>query len=206
MPRSEPAAPRRRDANRRRDASRTRADLLAAASELFGQQGYSATTLRAIGERAGVDPALIARYFGNKLSIYLAALEDSPPPDVTADPVRDLVERMVERNSKLGATPISRVAVAGTDDDAVHAIVSRIIQERTIAPMRERLEADGVDRAQLRSELALAAALGVTLSRSAGTLTALSDASDEEIIELCTAAVEAVLGAPRSVEQHGSPT
>lgn len=192
MPTSEPAAP------RRRDATRTRAELLTAAGELFGQQGYSATTLRAIGERAGVDPALIARYFGNKLALYLATLEDSPPPEVTADPVRDLVERMVERNSKLGPTPISRVAVAGTDDDAVRTVVSRLIQERSVGPMRDLLEQAGVDRAQLRAEVALAAAMGVVLSRAAGTLTALADASDEDVVELCTAALEAALGAPLS--------
>ncbi|MFD9659211.1 helix-turn-helix domain-containing protein [Streptomyces mirabilis] len=33
---------------------------------LFAERGFDRTTIRDIGERAGVDPALIARYFGSK--------------------------------------------------------------------------------------------------------------------------------------------
>ena len=60
---------------RKRDAAQTRQDLLDAARELFGAKGYDRTSLREIGERAGVDAALIARYFGNKMALYSATVE-----------------------------------------------------------------------------------------------------------------------------------
>ena len=60
---------------RRRDAGATRQALLDAARELFDAHGFRGTTVRAIGERAGVDQALIARYFGGKAELYQAVLD-----------------------------------------------------------------------------------------------------------------------------------
>ena len=42
--------------------------------ELFGQRGFEGTTTREIGALAGVDPALIARYFGSKAHLYIAVV------------------------------------------------------------------------------------------------------------------------------------
>jgi AcrR family transcriptional regulator len=81
---------------RRRDAQRSRARLLAAATELFAARGYAGTALRAVAQQAGVDAALIARYYGGKDGLYRAVLaadpvvavrSDAPPavPEPTAD-------------------------------------------------------------------------------------------------------------------------
>ena len=71
------------DGVRRRDAAATRRALLEAARELFGTRGFEATTLREIGERAGADPALFARYFGSKGQLFSEAMAadtiDAPP-------------------------------------------------------------------------------------------------------------------------------
>ncbi len=44
--------------------------ILSAARELLREKGLSQPTLRAIAERAGVDPALINYYFGSKRELY----------------------------------------------------------------------------------------------------------------------------------------
>ena len=77
--------------------------ILDAAEELFAKQGFAATTTKQIGSAAGVNPALIHYYFGNKEGLYRALLgrlfesiiakgaqqlASSPPPDVA---VRALV-------------------------------------------------------------------------------------------------------------------
>ena len=73
---------------RRRNAADSRQALLAAAQELFAERGFERSTIRDIGDRAGLDPTLIARYFGNKAALYLAALrsdfdaEDDAVPDL----------------------------------------------------------------------------------------------------------------------------
>lgn len=51
-----------------------RAAILDAARELFAQNGFERTTMRGVAERAGVDPALIAHYFGNKDGLLAASV------------------------------------------------------------------------------------------------------------------------------------
>lgn len=53
----------------------TREALVEAAIELFGHQGYHATSNRSLAEVAGVNAALIGYHFGGKWGLYLAAFE-----------------------------------------------------------------------------------------------------------------------------------
>ena len=46
-----------------RKSDRTRAGILEAARALFAEHGYEGTTVRAIAERASIDPSMIIRYF-----------------------------------------------------------------------------------------------------------------------------------------------
>ena len=48
--------------------------MLASARTLFSERGFEQTTVRDIGDHSGVDPALIARYFGSKVKLYLATV------------------------------------------------------------------------------------------------------------------------------------
>ncbi|MCH5643273.1 TetR family transcriptional regulator [Gordonia sp. ABSL49_1] len=68
----------------RLDAGRpdSREAILTAARELFAERGFDRTTMRAIASRAGVDPALIHHYFGNKNALTVEALR--PQVDPTA--------------------------------------------------------------------------------------------------------------------------
>ena len=65
---------------RRKQGGDTRADILSAARSLFAGDGYSATTLRAVARRAGVDSALILHHFGSKEALFRSAM------DVPIDP------------------------------------------------------------------------------------------------------------------------
>ena len=53
----------------------TRLALLDAAEALFARQGFAATTIKAIGTEAGVNPALLYYYFPDKERLYHAVLE-----------------------------------------------------------------------------------------------------------------------------------
>jgi len=48
----------------------TREALLVAAREEFAEKGFAAATVRSIGARAGVDPAMISHYFGGKAGLF----------------------------------------------------------------------------------------------------------------------------------------
>lgn len=54
-----------------------RAQLLEAALEAFGSQGYHAAAMDEIAERAGVSKPVLYQHFPSKLDLYLAALDTS---------------------------------------------------------------------------------------------------------------------------------
>jgi len=58
-----------------RDAERTRAELLAVATEVFAEDGYSGARVDVIAERTRTTKRMIYYYFGSKEGLYLAVLE-----------------------------------------------------------------------------------------------------------------------------------
>src|ERR1700712_2730930 len=59
----------------RRSSVETKAVILAAARDRFPTAGFQAATIRTIAADAGVDPAMVMRYFGNKDQLFAAAAE-----------------------------------------------------------------------------------------------------------------------------------
>src|SRR5437773_2847467 len=70
-----------------RRSDRTKAAILAAARKHFAASGYERATIRIIAADAGIDPAMVMRYFGNKEKLFAAAAEfDLRLPDLAAGP------------------------------------------------------------------------------------------------------------------------
>ena len=65
----------------------TKAEIVEAARRWFEDKGFNATSIRAVAQEAGVDPALVHHYFHEKADLYIAAM------NLPADPKRvsDLV-------------------------------------------------------------------------------------------------------------------
>lgn len=59
---------------RQRNAGKTRSDILSAAQTLFSQHGYDGASLRDIAALAGVNVALVNRYFGSKERLFVEAV------------------------------------------------------------------------------------------------------------------------------------
>lgn len=72
---------------RRPGAPDTRAEVLAAARRVFGEKGFSGTTIRAIATEANVDPALVHHYFGAKDDLFVTSLEVGLDPRAVLLPV-----------------------------------------------------------------------------------------------------------------------
>ena len=75
-----------------RDSERTRARILQAAIELFSSGSYEMVRSRDIADKAGIDVALINRYFGSKKALFAAALDviAKVRPDLDAEDVEKL--------------------------------------------------------------------------------------------------------------------
>jgi AcrR family transcriptional regulator len=64
---------------KKRDSERTRLAILAAAEKAFSTVGYTHVGVRDIAAEAGVDRALIVRYFGSKQGLFEAVLSRTLP-------------------------------------------------------------------------------------------------------------------------------
>ncbi len=62
--------------SRKYDSEASKRRLLAAALDIFSRAGYDAATTRAIAKKAGVNDALIQRYFGGKFGLLVALIQD----------------------------------------------------------------------------------------------------------------------------------
>lgn len=54
--------------------------ILGTAEELFADNGYAATSIRRIADKAGVNPALVHYYFGNKKALLQEVMERALEP------------------------------------------------------------------------------------------------------------------------------
>ncbi|MGQ4514151.1 TetR family transcriptional regulator [Streptomyces sp. DW26H14] len=170
---------------RRRDAAASRERLLKAAGELFGERGYDRTTARDIGERAGVDPSMIARYFGGKALLFLAVLNAESDADSFADLYdADRLAGLFERIDRQGPGPVTQVAVRPYDDPAAQAAAAGELDRRIVGPLRDRFASEGDEQAALRAELLAAAFVGVALARRTGTLEHLAAADPDDLLPL----------------------
>ncbi|MGL4316625.1 MAG: TetR/AcrR family transcriptional regulator [Pseudomonas sp.] len=102
MTRPSSAKPPRQPGRPSGDSQAQRQQLLAIATEAFAYNGIQATSLRTIAERAGVTPALLNYYFGNKQKLVEAMVEERFLP---------LIQRASEGLQQAGDDPQALVAV-----------------------------------------------------------------------------------------------
>ncbi|MGD0706513.1 MAG: TetR family transcriptional regulator [Trebonia sp.] len=168
---------------RRRDAAASRDRLLTAASELFADRGYDQATARDIGERAGVDPTMIARYFGGKAQLFIAVLRAQELPDQPLDLLApDRLRSLIERTGARGPGPVLQAALKPYDNPEAQDAALAELDHRVLAPLREALAREGDDQPELRADVLTAAVIGVILGRHAGTFDHLSKASTEQLV------------------------
>lgn len=176
---------------RRRDAAATRRALLDAATELFAGRGYDRTTVRDIATRAGVNQALLFRYFGSKEALFAEAtaghsLQNTEPSLLVAEMLDHLLAPGSSERRDQVLTALLRTL--GTDDEA--------------AKIRRRLTAGYVDtlatltdgpNADLRAELVLAWVFGISFMRGVAATPPLADADAALIRELVLPAARVLL-------------
>lgn len=174
---------------RRRDAGRTRRALLEAASQRFARDGYAATTVRDIADQAGVNVALINRYFTSKEGLFEACL--------TAAVERASVSTGPLPLGEIGGT-MSRQAAGttpGVTSEGLMLLLRSSGDEATEATrigflrrFGERLASAAGwnpttrdDETLLRAQLVLAAGLGIVVLRSSAGLEPLTSATEHDL-------------------------
>jgi AcrR family transcriptional regulator len=189
MTASNPARPpdSRVEPPRSRNAGASKQALLKAAQELFGQRGFEATTIRDVGELAGVDHALIARYFGSKADLYIAALvseADGDQPLSEYEGLEDVADGVVARMDAHGIGPVMQALIRSDTTDQIRQAAQAHVRRRTVRPVAADMTRRGVEEAQLRSEIIVSALFGINLGRALGWFEHLQTVPKERLVEL----------------------
>ncbi|WP_328991178.1 TetR family transcriptional regulator [Kribbella sp. NBC_01245] len=183
----------------KRDREATRARLLECARIRFAREGYDGASVREVAGDAGVDPALLFRYFGSKSKLFAEAM--NPPgaaAELPAGPIEELPAKLLEQlvfsewEEYAGEHPlIALLRSAGHDDmrdrvrDQVCGQYLDVLQEL----------AQGNNPA-LRTELFAAWLLGIGVLRTAVGTPALQKATSEDLAPHLAAVGEALFGRP----------
>jgi AcrR family transcriptional regulator len=189
-------SPRGTRACRSRDAAASKDALLQAARALFGQQGFEGTTIREIGERAGVDAALIARYFGSKADLYIAAVaaEDADGVPSQYEGLEQMADVMMARADQRGPGPVVQAIVRSDTSAEIRDAALDRLARRMVGPLVANMRAQGVDRPQLRAQVAVSALHGITLARSLGWFEEIRSVPRDELVALIVDALGAITG------------
>lgn len=132
------AAHARRPSIRQAHADRTKAAILEAAGHVFATCGYGEAGVRDIAARAGVNPALVGRYFGSKLDLFEAALEDTFEithfTEMPRERFGELVATSLCRSQDEEASAVPMLVYAAGDSEARKSAL-RILKSRVVEPL-----------------------------------------------------------------------
>lgn len=124
--------------------------ILAVAEDRFAEQGYAATSMRQIADTAGVTPAMIHYYFGNKKSLLRTVLETALEP----------LARAIEAMKSADSVPPEEIAHKLMATVSAHPSLPYLVVREVMLP-------GGVMQAHFASHLAprLGGALPALLAR-----------------------------------------
>jgi AcrR family transcriptional regulator len=166
-----------------RRSDTTREAIRAAARDRFAADGFQRATIRAIAADAGIDPAMVMRYFGNKEGLFAAAVTiDVRIPDLTAIP-RD----------RLGSTLAAHVLDRWEGDEELIVLLRSALTHEAAAHRAHEIFADQVTaavatvvddpaEAATRAGLVATQVLGLALARFVLRLPPVVAAPREELV------------------------
>jgi AcrR family transcriptional regulator len=179
----------------RRSSEQTKAVILAAARERFGAAGFQAATIRGIAADAGVDPAMVMRYYGSKDKLFAAAAEfDLRFPDFAATDRtqlgRSLVGHFLERWQDEALVILLR-------SSATNGEAAQRMQE-IFGTQLQPLVASVVPAAEsgVRAGLIATQILGMALCRFVLRLPPVVEMTRDEVVEWLGPTIQRYLGLP----------
>ncbi|MCP9952796.1 MULTISPECIES: TetR family transcriptional regulator [Actinomadura] len=184
-----PVRGRTRGPGRRPGPTETREKILAEARDLFAEKGYDGASLRAIARAAGVDPALVHHFFGNKEGVFIEAMR------FPVDPAVVLPQILAAPRDRLGETMVRTFLSVWGDADRrapmLAMLRSAMTNERAAALLREFVTSALFGRAKqvtaapsLGIQAAAGQMIGLMILRYVLRVEPLASATEDELIEL----------------------
>jgi AcrR family transcriptional regulator len=124
--------------SRSRNAERTKGAILRAAQQAFAARGYAHVSMREIGREAGVDHAMINRYFGTKEGLFKEALNETLLIDDLLDTPREEagshIAAMLCQEPSAQANPLPIMLMAMADPD-IKSLALDLLNDRIMVPL-----------------------------------------------------------------------
>ncbi|MGN9808642.1 TetR/AcrR family transcriptional regulator [Micromonospora sp. BQ11] len=185
----------------------TREAILRAAREAFADRGYDAASIRAIAAAAGVDPALVHHYFGNKDQLFLAAMNAPLNPGellpaVLAGDRDGIGERLARTFLGVWDSSAGTAGVALLRSALSNEWTARLLREFiTTQVLRRVLENLDVDPAELplRGSLVASQLMGLAMVRHVVKLEPAASADPELLVAAVAPTLQRYLTAPLKV-------
>jgi AcrR family transcriptional regulator len=185
---------------RRPGPTSTRASILAAAAECFAADGYDATSLRHVAARAGVDPALVRRFFGSKDQLFtevaaalivpgraLAAIADGPSEAAGERLVRYFLSLLGDVSQPGPLLGLIRSAVVS---EHAAGLLRRLLAEQVLGKLAASL---GPGTADIGAALAASQLVGLAVARYAVRLDALAAADTDDLVRWVAPVIQSYL-------------
>jgi AcrR family transcriptional regulator len=197
-------AARRKDAirrsGRRPGDAQTKAAIADAARRRFARAGYEATTIRAIADDAGVDPALVLYFFASKDALFAACV------DWPFDPATELPALIGDRRAGVGSR-LARLMLDTWDaEDGRNLVVAQLraamshetagrqlrafLESEILGPLTAALRCDKPD---LRGSLVASQLVGLGIARHVLKLEPLASLPREDVVALVGPQVQRAL-------------
>lgn len=167
----------------------TRGEIVAAAARCFAGAGYDATSVRQVAAEAGVDPALVRRFFGGKEGLFTAvaaALIDpgSALTAIAAGPTDRAGERLLRYFlSLLGdvqqPSPWLMLVRSAVTSEHAAQVLGTFLTGTFLADVAETLH---TDQGELRVALVASQLVGIAVTRYAVRLGPLTAADDDRLV------------------------
>jgi AcrR family transcriptional regulator len=190
---------------RRRDAAATRSAILEAATRRFAYQGYQCAGVREIAADAGVDAAMVNRYFGSKEGLFAEVVERAFDLRYLIDGDRaTLAERLARKvvygrediadDQRVPRIPLLLLLRFATEPHAAE-LIRTSLDRNVLRPLAGCL--DGPD-AEVRAAMVIAQCTGFSTLYQILRPRALAEAPQEELVALLEESLAACIGrAPR---------
>lgn len=189
-------------APRERNAAATRQAILDVARRQFARESYENVGLREMGREAGVDPALICRYFGSKEALFrevlhadhdeslLNGVDAAGLPARLAALIVDRGEDEVDPEQQTAKMERLLIILRSASSPNASAIASEAISEDFIAPLVARLDGE---EARMRASLALSVLIGSIIVRNMMSVSSLCEVDQGRVRARLTAILEKAL-------------
>ena len=176
-----------------RNSTETRQRILTAARCCFSRKSYENVGMREIAGEAGVDAALVSRYFGNKEKVFLEVIQgafnvEEHLPAQMADLGGFLIGQLLsDGGADDGFNPLRLLLLAAASPETA-GIVSARFHEEFVLPLAGKL---GGTNAPMRAALIASYVIGVATMRHLLESPALGRTAESEAIALASAAIQA---------------